>query len=394
MSGPLEGVRVIDITTNVLGPVAGQILGDMGADVIKIETPEGDTMREMGPARNPRMAAFFLNINRNKRSVVLNLKDSAAYEALLRLVDTADVFIHNMRLDAAERLKIEPEAIRGRNPKIVYAAATGFNKDGKWRDRPAYDDVIQGMTCIPSLYEQTTGQPSFIPMNFADKYSGVVLASAIGMALFRRSRTGLGEEVHVPMFETVLTFNLLEHLWVGSFGDKLGYPRVLSPRRHPYRTKDGYVCLLSTRDDQWRKLFAAFDYPELADDERFSSLQKRTENISELLETLACLLAEHTTSECQARLDRAGIPNGPVASLDGLMDDPYLRETGYFQKIDHPSEGQLVTTSIPVRFTDSPGTIRRPAPRLGEHTGEILAELGYSQAEVDALDGSTVQGAG
>jgi crotonobetainyl-CoA:carnitine CoA-transferase CaiB-like acyl-CoA transferase len=393
MSGPLEGVRVIDVTTNVLGPVAGQILGDMGADVIKIETPEGDTMREMGPSRNPGMAAFFLNINRNKRSMVLNLKDPAAYEALLRLVDTADVFIHNMRLDAADRLKIGPEAIRGRNPKIVYAAASGFKKDGKWRDRPAYDDVIQGMTCIPSLYEQVTGQPSFIPMNFADKYSGVVLASAIGMALFRSSRTGLGEEVHVPMFETVLTFNLLEHLWVGSFGDKLGYPRVLSPRRHPYRTKDGYVCLLSTRDDQWRKLFAAFDHPEMADDERFSSLQNRTENISALLETLAGLLAEHTTSECQARLDRAGIPNGPVAALEGLTDDPYLRETGYFQKIDHPSEGQLVTTSIPVRFTDSPGTIRRPAPRLGEHTGEILAELGYSQAEVDALDSSTVQGA-
>lgn len=383
MAGPLDGIRVIDLTTNVLGPVATQILGDMGADVIKVETLQGDPMRWLGPARNPGMAAFFLNLNRNKRSVVLDLKQKDGRDALSRLIDGADVFVHNMRMPAAERLDIGAETVMARNPRIVYAAATGFRKDGPWRDRPAYDDVIQGATGIAALNRRASGEARYIPMAFADKFCGYVLASAIGMALFRRERTGHGEEVHVPMFETVLAFNLHEHLWTACFDGpdrSLGYPRALSVHRRPFRTRDGHVCLLATTDEQWARLFAAFDAPELARDDRFQSLPERTRHIDALYQTLAELLGRHSTAECQRRLDAADIPNGPMNELEALLDDPYLRDTGYFQPVQHPSEGGIFTPAVTVSFARSPASIRLPAPRLGEHTDEVLRELGNAPA--------------
>jgi crotonobetainyl-CoA:carnitine CoA-transferase CaiB-like acyl-CoA transferase len=383
VAGPLDGIRVVDLTINVLGPVATQILGDMGADVIKIETPDGDPMRRLGPARHPDMAAFFLNLNRNKRSVVLDLKQPDGLGALLRLVETADVFVHNMRLPAAERLGIGAAAVMARNPRIVYAAATGFRKDGKWRDRPAYDDVIQGATGIAALNRRASGEARYIPMAFADKFCGYVLASAIGMALFRRERTGRGEEVHVPMFETVLSFNMLEHLWTATFDDgkgTMGYPRMLTQHRRPYPTKDGHVCLLATTDEQWRRLFSVFGTPELAEDERFATLPARTQHIDTLYGLLADLLGRHTTEECRRLLDAADIPNGPMNELDDLLHDPYVCETGFFQTVSHPTEGALLSTTIPVAFAGSPGEIRRLAPRLDEHTAEVLAEIGYNHA--------------
>ena len=390
MAGPLEGIRVVDLTVNVLGPVATQILGDMGADVIKVETPQGDPMRSMGPARNPGMAAFFLNMNRNKRSVVLDLKRPAAREALLRLVESADVFVHNMRQNAADRLGIGSADVMARNPRIVYAAATGFRKDGRWRDRPAYDDMIQGESGIAALNETATGEARYFPMAFADKFVGHVLASAVGMALFRRERTGRGENVHVPMFETVLSFNLVEHLWTRTFGEEgtLGYPRVLSRQRRPFPTRDGHVCLLATTDQQWQRLFAAFDAPELAADPRFDTLPKRTRNIDALYAELAGLLARHTTTECQTRLLQADIPHGPMKRLEDLMEDDYLTETGFFATLEHHTEGRLTTPSIPVVFASAPPEIRYGAPCLGEHTEIVLRNLGYDAGTIAEIAGT------
>ncbi len=388
MSGPLAGIRVIDLTIAVLGPLATQILGDMGADVIKVEPPQGgDPIRPLGPARHPGMGAYFLNINRNKRSVVLDLKRPAAREALLRLVETADVFVHNMRLAAAERLGLDYRAVAARNPRIVYASAAGFRKDGVYRDRPSFDDVIQGESGLAALNGGVGGEPRYVPMAVCDKLCAHVLASAVGVALFHRERTGEGQEVHVPMLETMVAFNLVDHLWHGVLAEPekgLGYPRMLTPHRRPFPTRDGHVCILATTDAQSRRLFAALDCPELADDERFCTLDRRTANIDELYAILVECMRRRTTAEWRERLDMFDVPNGIVTDLAGLLADPYLGETGFFEPVEHPSEGKMLTTAVPVAFSGTPGeSFRLPPPRLGQHTRMVLSEVGFSNAEID-----------
>jgi crotonobetainyl-CoA:carnitine CoA-transferase CaiB-like acyl-CoA transferase len=386
MSGPLAGIRVIDLTTAVLGPVATQILGDMGADVIKVETPQGDPIRPLGPSRHPGMGAYFLNINRNKRSITLDLKRRAPRQALLKLVETADVFVHNMRLGAAERLGVDYAAVAARNPRIVYAAATGFRKDGVHRDRPSFDDVIQGESGLAALNGGVGGEPRYVPMAVCDKICGYVLASAVSMALFHRERTGEGQEIHVPMLETMVAFNLVDHLWHGVLAEPekgLGYPRMLTPHRRPFPTKDGHICILATTDAQSRHLFEAIDRPELADDERFSTLARRTDNIGALLEIVIERMRRRTTAEWRERLDAFDVPNGVVTDLEGLLADPYLGETGFFEPVEHPSEGKMLTMAIPVAFSGSPGaSFRLPPPRLGEHSAQILREVGCTEAEI------------
>ncbi|TDH60082.1 CoA transferase [Dankookia rubra] len=385
MSGPLDGVRVIDLTVNVLGPIATQILGDMGADVVKVESPQGDPIRHVGAARNPGMGSYFLNCNRNKRGMVLDLKRPAGRAALVRLLGDADVLVHNMRPSAAQRLGLDHAALTAAHPRLVHASAAGFRQKSRWWDRPAFDDVIQGMSGIAALHAERDGEPRFVPMVIADKFCGYVLASAIGMALFRRERTGRGQEVHVPMLETMLNLNLVEHMSWGTFGEPergLGYSRMLTPYRRPYPTQDGHICLLANTDEQWARLFAAIERPELITDPRFARLVDRSRNLHELYSLLDQSMPSRSTAEWQERLDAADVPNGPVNALKDLFTDPYLQETGFFMPMEHPSEGTMLTPAVPVAFSESPGAVRRLAPRLGEHTEEILTAAGFSPAEI------------
>lgn len=378
MSGPLTGIRVIDLTINMLGPLATQTLGDMGADVIKVEPPDGDPMRELGPARNNGMAAYFLSVNRNKRSIVLDLKQPAQNAALLRLIAGADVLVHSMRPRAAERLGIDYAMLAPANPRLVHVAASGYHKEGPWRDRPAYDDVIQGQSGLAAMNARANGEPRYVPMAMADKLCGLVTASMVAMALVHRASTGRGQAVHVPMFETMLAFNLADHLYHGVLDEPekgLGYPRMFTPHRRPYATKDGHICLLAQNQAHWRNLLDAFGQPALIDDLRFNTYAARAANIDALYAIVAEGMRSRSTADWLVLLEELDVPAAPMNSIEDLWSDPYLAATGFFQHMLHPSEGDMVTMAIPQSFSDSSPSISRLPPRLGEHTEEILAEL-------------------
>src|ERR1700712_2627632 len=374
-TGPLRGIRVIDITTVVLGPYCSQTLGDMGADVIKVETTAGDSTRLIGPSRTPGMGSYFANLNRNKRSMAIDLKKPAAREAILRLVETADVFVHNMRIGAAQRLGLDYETLSARNPKLIYACASGFRKGSSMQEFPAYDDLIQGVSGIASLNAGPDGAPRYFPTVVVDKLTGATLASMIGMALFHRERTGQGQEIHLPMMETILSFALVEHPAHGTLGEPekgLGYPRMLTPHRRPYATMDGFISVIAHSDRQWAKLFEAMGVPELIEDVRFASVTARSANIDAVYATLTNGMKQRTTDAWLAELRPADIPCGKANNIGELFADPYLTETGYFEPFGHPIEGDVVIPAIPVRFSATPANVHRPWPTLGQHTAEVL----------------------
>jgi len=376
-TGPLAGIRVIDLTINVLGPVCTQILGDMGADVIKIEAPGGDYMRHLGPSRSDGMGVFFLNINRNKRSALLDLKQAEARTTLYRFIETADVFVHSMRPKAAERLGVDYQALSTKNPRLVYASAGGYRKDSSRRDWPAYDDVIQGASGIAAM-NKIDGEPRYFPTVICDKLCGYILASSIGMALYSRERTGAGQEVHVAMMDAMVGFNMIEHLWSGVLDEAekgLGYSRMLTPHRRPYQTLDGYVSLLAVTNDQWQRLLTAVDRADLVGDPRFTEIGPRASNIDELYAIVVEQMKKRTTGDWIKRLDEAEIPNGVVNDFQDLLVDEYLAESRFFRRMQHPTEGRVVSMAVPVSFSKTAASIHRLAPRLGEHTEEILNEV-------------------
>ncbi len=397
MAGPLAGIRVLDLTSVVAGPLATQTMGDMGADVIKIESPDGDTTRYTGPARSPDMAALYMGLNRSKRSLVLDLKQQSAKEAMWRLIAGADVLVHSMRPQKIDRLGFGHEAVCARNSRIVYAALHGYRSGGPYSGQPAYDDVIQGQSGFASLMSEIAGEPRYAPTIIADKISALTIANAISTALFARERTGRGQFVEIPMFESMVSFVLAEHLFGHNFTPPLaplGYTRVLGSWRRPYKTKDGYLCMMAYTEPQWRKFWTMVGKPEVHSDPRFDSIATRARNVVALYELAGACFADKTTDEWLALLRKLEIPSARVSSLDDLLDDPQLAATGFFKHVTHPTEGEILITDLPVRFSDTAASAERLQPRLGEHSFEVLREAGLSESDIEALlaSGATVDG--
>lgn len=386
--GALDGVRVIDLTTVIFGPSATQILADYGADVIKVETPEGDTTRHTGPAQEPGMASLFLGSNRNKRSVVLDLKRQQARDALLTLMTTADVFIHNIRPQKLEALGLSRTRLMEANPRLIYVGLHGFGEEGPYAGLPAYDDIIQALSGAADLNRRQTGTPRYMPTVLADKTAGQMAVHAVLAALFQRERTGIGQYVEVPMFEAMAQFLLIEHMNAHHFGDPgsandadFGYRRTIAEWRKPYRTHDGYVCFLPYSDRNWQDFFVAMGLEEHARDPRFATIGERTRNIEELYRLLEELLARETTGHWLELGARLGIPCARINRLGDLESDPHLKAVGLFATLPSGAEWEMRFTRNPVRHSNSHVEPRMP-PRLGEHSADILAEIGLTPEDL------------
>lgn len=374
----LSGVRVLDLTSVLMGPFATQILGDLGADVIKVESPEGDIVRRYEPARSPGMPGIFLNLHRNKRSIVLDLKTPEGAATLKRMIATADVLVHNIRGKAMERLGFGPDAVCAMNPRLIYCVANGFRQDGPYADKAAYDDVIQAGAGLTELIGRVSGSPEYVPTALCDKVAGMAIAWSVLAALYHRERTGEGQAIEVPMFETNVAFNLVEHMAGWSFAPPVndtGFARYMTRNRRPYRTRDGHVCILPYTEKNWQDFFAGIGREEVLQDPRFNDFTNRIENIDALYGILADCALEKTTEEWVAYCDGISIPSMAVKRFEDMWEDPHLQKVGFFEEKEHPSEGRYNNIAMPVKFSRGSTDLRRPAPRLGEHGAEILAEL-------------------
>jgi crotonobetainyl-CoA:carnitine CoA-transferase CaiB-like acyl-CoA transferase len=389
MAGPLDGVRILDLTTVVMGPYATQILADYGADVIKVEPPEGDIMRHNAPMRSRGMGHIFLNANRNKRSAVLDLKRDEGRAACLALARRADVLVYNIRPQAMARLKLGYEQVSAANPRLIYVGAFGYSQRGPYAAKAAYDDLIQGAVGLPWLHREAGGgSPRYLPAIVADRATALHIVNAVCAGLYWREKSGRGQRIDVPMFESLLPLVLGEHLAGETYlppQGGLGYGRMLAKGRAPYETKDGFICVLVYNDKHWREFFRLIGRPELLADPRFATQEARSRDFEGAYTLIADEMRKRTTAEWLEALEAADIPVQRMNSLEDLLRDPHLAAIGYFREVEHPSEGRIRATAVPAEWSESVPEYRRHAPRFGEHTREVLREAGLADAEIERM---------
>jgi crotonobetainyl-CoA:carnitine CoA-transferase CaiB-like acyl-CoA transferase len=393
--GPLQGIKVVDMTTVLMGPYATQTLGDYGADVIKIESLDGDVTRQIGPTRHPGMGPVFLNANRSKRSICLDLKKDAGRAVVLRLVADADVLVYNVRPQAMQRLRLGYEDVAAVNPRLIYAGVFGFGQDGPYAAKAAYDDLIQGGSALAHLMARGgDGTPRYVPNALVDRIVGLNAVGAILASLVHRDRTGVGQRVDIPMFETMAGFVMGDHLGGLTYEpplDQGGYARHLSPDRRPYKTSDGYICVIVYNDKQWDKFLTATGRDDLRSDPRFATFAGRAVNIDHVYAELARIIALRSTAEWIKLLDEADVPALPMHDLVSILSDPHLVATEFFPTVEHPSEGKIRSMRTAATWSETPAEPTRLAPRLGEQSEDVLREAGYSPDEIAQLikDGVT-----
>lgn len=387
MPGALDGLKIVDMTIVALGPYATMLLAEQGAEIIKVESPEGDTTRHVGPSRvNKGMGPHHLFVNRGKRSLCLDLKRPAARDALFRVIAGADALVYSIRPQAMVRLGLGYDAVRAVNPGICYVGACGYTSDGPYGHLPAYDDAIQALSGVAALMG-SDGAPRYAPTILADKTVGLTLAYAALCALMHKVRTGEGQKVEVPMFETMVSWLSLEHLWERTLSDDgaVGYPRALTPSRKPYRAADGWLAILPYTDRHWRRFFEIAGRPEVMDAPRFATMNARSRHIEEMYALIETLAPQKTVAEWVAALEAAEVPCMPVKALEQLFGDPHLKWRGLFQKTQHHSEGEITTVAPPVSFSATPSRHDRGAPLLGEDSTAVLRAAGVSDADIAAL---------
>jgi crotonobetainyl-CoA:carnitine CoA-transferase CaiB-like acyl-CoA transferase len=384
-TGPLKGIRILDLTTVVLGPFATQTLGDWGADVIKIEGINGDTARNSGLFRNRGMAANFMQLNRNKRSISLDLKTEGGKEVLRRLIPTADAIVTNIRPAGMGRLGFGYADCKALNPRLIYAVATGFGQDGPWRARPAFDEIIQAASGFASAIGSDE-EPQFVASLAADKLTGMALVSAVCAALYRRERSGEGQLVEVPMLETLAAFNSVEMMGGLSFEPPVG-PPVYKRMRHrkPAKTKDGWMTMLPYSAANWDAFFQAVGRPELTEELGINDPVRRAQNIDVVYEKMREIALTRTTAEWEELLLAIDVPHTSFTRMTEVTEQPHLKAVGMFPVLDHPTQGAVRVARPPTKFASTPADIRRPVPLLGEHTSEVLREVGFSDAAIEGL---------
>lgn len=394
--GALEGIKILDLTTVIMGPYATVMLGDLGAEVIKIEALDGDLSRKIGPRRHDGMTALAMNLQRNKQSVALDLKAPGARSVLDRLVKDADVVVTNLRPRSRDPLGLSYDALRALSPDIILCSAQAYAESSPRRDYPAYDDMVQAASGAASLAQHIDGAARYAPYVIADKVSGLHMVIGIMAALVHRAATGEGQHVEVPMVDTMINFNLVEHFGGHTFEPAegpFGWSRVLVPERSPYRTSDGFVCLLPYSDANWRDFFEISGLTEFSDDPRFADLNSRHCHMSELLALVHQATPTHSTAEWLKMCHARNIPASALLDLENISTDEYARDQAVVRLEEHPTEGSYYTSLSPFRMSQSPVTLRRHAPHLGGDTVDVLGSLGFSEEDIGEMIADGVVGA-
>lgn len=388
LRSPLSGIRVIDLSTTFMGPYCTALLAQWGAEVVKIEAPGGDVLRYIGDVKELGMGPVFLNANRGKRSVVLDLKTPGGRLVLDRLARDCDVLVHNLRPEAAARLEVTEERMMSLNDQLIYCSLRGFGAGGPYQHRAAYDDVIQAASGMAAVQGGGDGPPTYLRTSAADKIMGILGAAAVLAGLQGRQLDGRGRAIEVPMFESMASFMLLEQQGGMVFDPPdgpVGYPRTESPHRRPCRTKDGYLSVMLYTDEQWAAFFRAIGQPRLLDNPRYRTIRERTLHIDELYELVNAQMLQRDTAEWQQILGDADIATGPINTIEDLFEDEHLAATGFFESVEHPAIGKLKLARPPVVMGDRDTGRLRHAPRLGEHSIEVAGELGFDRQTITDL---------